>query len=83
MKVSWQVTGIRQDAYANKHRIKVEEDKTELERGFYLHPEVFDQPEERSVGWARNPELMRRMKEQRETAQREKAQREKAHAPAR
>ena len=83
VKVSWQVTGIRQDRYANKHRIKVEEDKTELERGFYLHPEAFDQPEERSVEWARNPELMRLMKERRETAHREKAQREKAHTPER
>jgi hypothetical protein len=27
MKVSWQVTGIRQDAFANEHRIPVEEDK--------------------------------------------------------
>jgi hypothetical protein len=27
MKVSWQVTGIRQDTYANEHRIPVEEDK--------------------------------------------------------
>jgi hypothetical protein len=25
--VSWQVTGIRQDTYANEHRVKVEEDK--------------------------------------------------------
>ena len=37
-KVSWQVTGIRQDAWANKHRIPVEEEKSEVERGFYLHP---------------------------------------------
>jgi hypothetical protein len=27
MKVSWQVTGIRKDAFANEHRIPVEEDK--------------------------------------------------------
>jgi hypothetical protein len=59
------VTGIRQDAYANKNRIKVEEDKPERERGFYLHPEVFKQAEERGVEWARNPEMMRQMKETR------------------
>jgi hypothetical protein len=29
MRVSWQVTGIRQDAYANAHRIVVEEDKSD------------------------------------------------------
>jgi hypothetical protein len=27
VEVSWQVTGIRHDAYANEHRIKVEEPK--------------------------------------------------------
>jgi hypothetical protein len=30
--VSWQVTGVRQDAYANEHRIKVEEGKPEGEK---------------------------------------------------
>lgn len=33
-KVSWQVTGIRQDAYANAHRVQVEEDKPSEERGY-------------------------------------------------
>ncbi|HEV8484883.1 MAG TPA: hypothetical protein VGV87_15185, partial [Blastocatellia bacterium] len=63
MKVSWQVTGIRQDAYANAHRIKVEEDKPEKERGYYLHPGVFNQPEEKSVEWTRHPEMMRQIRE--------------------
>ncbi|HEV8486371.1 MAG TPA: hypothetical protein VGV87_22700 [Blastocatellia bacterium] len=29
VEVSWQVTGIRKDAYGNKHRISVEEVKSE------------------------------------------------------
>ena len=33
VKVSWQVTGIRQDAYAKEHRIKVEFAKSRSERG--------------------------------------------------
>ena len=41
MKVSWQITGIRKDAYAEAHRIPVEEDKKGEERGTYLHPEAF------------------------------------------
>ncbi|MCP4707070.1 MAG: hypothetical protein GY869_00475 [Planctomycetes bacterium] len=41
MEVSWQVTGIRQDAYAEANRIPVEKDKPEKERGTYLHPEAF------------------------------------------
>ena len=47
IEVSRQVTGIRQDAYANKHRIPVEETKPEIERGSYLHPDVFNQREDR------------------------------------
>jgi hypothetical protein len=31
-RVSWQVTGVRQDTYANEHRIKVEEDKPREEK---------------------------------------------------
>lgn len=65
MKVSWQVTGIRQDAYAKAHPIPVEADKPEKERGFYLHPQVFEQPEEKGINWVRDPELMRHLKEER------------------
>ena len=39
-KVSWQITGIRQDPYANENRIQVEVPKTGDERGTYLHPEA-------------------------------------------
>jgi hypothetical protein len=66
MKVSWQVTGIRQDAWANAHRIPVEEEKPGSERGYYLHPELFGQPEQKNVQWARHPEAMKRIKEARE-----------------
>lgn len=62
-RVSWQVTGIRQDAYANAHRIQVEEDKPAAERGYYLHPELFSAPQEKGSEWARHPELMGRLKE--------------------
>jgi len=63
MKVSWQVTGIRQDAWANAHRIPVEVDKPEREHGYYIHPELYGAPEEKSIEWARHPEMMKRMKE--------------------
>ncbi len=52
VKVSWQVTGIRHDAYANRYRIPVEEDKALSEQGYYLHPEVFGQPESKSISTA-------------------------------
>ena len=44
VKVSWQVTGIRKDPYANAHRIPVEEDKSPEERGMYLHPDAYGLP---------------------------------------
>ena len=65
VKVSWQVTGIRQDAWANNNRIKVEETKSELERGHYLHPEAFGKSEERGIEWANQPKLMREIKQRR------------------
>jgi hypothetical protein len=55
IKVSWQVTGIRHDAWANAHRIPVEEMKPEQERGFYLHPELFGAPPEKSIAVRRHP----------------------------
>ena len=41
VEVSWQVTGIRQGAWANAHRIPVEVEKAEADQGHYLHPELF------------------------------------------
>jgi hypothetical protein len=49
MKVSWQVTGIRRDPWANANRIQVEEDKPTKERGYYLHPDLYGQPEENGI----------------------------------
>ena len=48
-KISWMVTGIRHDAYANKHRIPVEEMKTGSERGKYLNPDAFGKSQDQSV----------------------------------
>ncbi len=42
VKVSWQVTGIRRDPYANDHRIQVEVDKPPGERGRYWSPPGYD-----------------------------------------
>jgi hypothetical protein len=58
-KVSWQVTARRHDAWAKNHPMQVEEDKSEKERGYYLHPELFGQPEERSISWLYRPATMR------------------------
>jgi hypothetical protein len=49
MKVSWQVTGIRKDPWANAHRVQIEEDKPDKERGYYIYPDLYGQPEEKGI----------------------------------
>lgn len=49
-KVSWQVTGIRHDPYAEQNRIPVEKAKTEDDAGKYLYPEVYNQPDSARIG---------------------------------
>jgi hypothetical protein len=41
VKVCWQVTGVRKDAWAEANRLPVEETKPKGERGRYLHPELY------------------------------------------
>src|SRR5579871_5735305 len=55
VKVSWQVTGIRQDAWANAHRIPVEVDKSPQDQGHYIHPELFGHEGEPSIAEIRHP----------------------------
>ncbi|RYU93709.1 hypothetical protein [Emticicia agri] len=49
IKVSWQVTGIRNDAYAKKNRIIPEEDKQGKEKGKFLNAEAFGLPATASI----------------------------------
>lgn len=57
MKVSWQVTGIRHDAYAQAHRIPVEEDKPADEQGKYLNPDVFGASPQQAIGFTPAPRI--------------------------
>jgi hypothetical protein len=54
VEVSWQVTGTRHDAYANKHRIPVEAQKPDGERGLFLHPDAFNKSEDKGIQFVRN-----------------------------
>jgi hypothetical protein len=56
MKVSWQVTGIRDDPYAKAHPIQVEEDKPDKERGYYIHPDLYGQSAEIGISRLLFPE---------------------------
>jgi len=54
VKVSWQVTGIRKDAFAEKNRIPVEVLKKVDEVGKYLHPAAFGLPESMGIDYEKN-----------------------------
>jgi hypothetical protein len=56
-RVSWQVTGIRHDAYAEAHRIRVEEQKKPEDRGKFLHPELFGHAGDPPIGASPRPPI--------------------------
>jgi len=53
MRVSWQVTGTRQDPYAEMHRIPIEELKPPELRGKLLHPDAYRMPESQGINYVR------------------------------
>jgi hypothetical protein len=55
LKVSWQATGVRQDAWANANAIDVELPKPEIERGAYVHPELRGEPVSNGLELRRHP----------------------------
>src|SRR5262249_32731738 len=61
-KVSWQLTAIRSDAAMRSHPFKPEEDKPEPERGTYVSPEAYRQPDDKRVKWLHRWELMQTLK---------------------
>ncbi|MBL0130205.1 MAG: hypothetical protein IPP43_02985 [Chitinophagaceae bacterium] len=57
VKVSWQVTGIRHDAYAEKNRIPNTVEKEAKNKGKYLSPESFNMPKTAKIGYSPEPEV--------------------------
>ncbi|MFQ5340279.1 MAG: hypothetical protein ACE5F6_01900 [Anaerolineae bacterium] len=56
-KVSWQVTGIRHDPFAEQNRIPVEEEKPAAEQGTYLYPAGYGQPGSKGLDYQRRRQL--------------------------
>ena len=50
MEVCWQVPGIRKDPWALHNPLHVEEHENHTERGNYLHPKLYSQPESSTIG---------------------------------
>jgi len=59
VKVSWQITAVRQDAYTKANPLVVEQEKPATEKGFYTHPELYGQPAEKGAQWGRHPQQMK------------------------
>lgn len=55
-EVSWEVTGIRHDRYAERYRVQVEVEKAPADRGKYLHPELYSQPRAAGIGMIPPPQ---------------------------
>lgn len=52
LKVSWSVTGVRNDAYVRYHGYQAESKKPANERGFYLAPEAYGRPQTQGIATA-------------------------------
>ncbi len=61
MEVSWQITGVRHDPWAEANPPQVEEEKTGKARGTYLDPSAYNQPIEKGLEWAENPYFHREL----------------------
>jgi trimeric autotransporter adhesin len=70
VEVSWQVTAVRQDAYAKAHPFVVEPEKEGKLRGYYIHPELYGAPPQRQIEWARHPQLKARLEQIRQAQRR-------------
>ncbi len=58
-RISWQVTGIRHDKWAEQHRIPVEQTKSPEEKGKYLHATEWGAAQERGLDWQMREEVRR------------------------
>jgi hypothetical protein len=54
VKVSWQVTGVRNDKFAQKNRIQTEVEKTGVEKGRYINPELYGRPKEEGIAFLKS-----------------------------
>lgn len=55
VKISWQVTGVRQDAWAKAHPVQLEVEKAPEDKGRYIHPELYGHADEPSIAQTHHP----------------------------
>lgn len=77
MEVSWQVTGIRNDPFAEANRIQVEVDKPIKAQGKYLHPEAYGLGKEYGTNYELHKKLEQQQQRTKEQAEPKKLLQEK------
>jgi len=77
MKVSWQVTGIRHDPFAEAHRIEVEVEKTGKERGKYIHPKEYGVSETLGIDYEEHQKMEAEQAKMKAEQERMKAEQER------
>jgi len=77
MKVSWQVTGIRHDPFAEAHRIQVEVEKTGAERGKYLYPKEYGVSETLGIDYEEHQKMEAEQAKMKAEQERMKAEQER------
>jgi hypothetical protein len=65
IEVSWQVTGIRKDAWAIANRVIPEVEKPQAQRGKYLYPQLYGQASSHGIFALRNRPSAQKMKRRR------------------
>ena len=65
LKISWEVTGRRQDAWAESNPLIPEVPKTGDESGKYIHPTLYGAPEEAGLEYEQHRRIMESIKEAR------------------
>jgi hypothetical protein len=81
MKVSWRVTGVRNDPYAQQNRVQAEVQKPASKQGTYRHPEAYGAPEsqgEAAIEKKQDREEVRSLKQKEKTpAEKDKQEKKK------
>ncbi len=63
VEVSWQVTGVRKDKFADAHRVVPEVEKEEQFKGRYLHAKEYGKPVESSIDYLLMPVSARNLQQ--------------------
>jgi hypothetical protein len=73
-RISWLVTGIRHDVWAEKNPVVVEEDKDPAELGKFLYPLEAGHPKELGISYSRTTALQSMAEQRERTGQEERTQ---------